>query len=280
MTGIRKKNKILGFIFTVLAVWMVIFQNPSYAAQRGSLNVKTEQAGMTVYLYRVAEKQAGVYVLNEKFQASGADVSRGGSREAAITLADFVKAQGIQPYRTGTGSGKHVVFRNLPDGEALYLVTGDSLTVGGKTYIPAPVLVEAGGAAAEADIKCDIEEPENPTNPTEPTNPTDPSNPTSPTRYYDDSDDDDWDPTPNKKPTITTAADETVTITDAETQSETRVEESTAESETETSTETTVENEKKLPQTGQLWWPVGILLSAGAILLAAGLVMKKRRKEK
>ena len=188
-----------------------------------------------------------------------------------------MKVQGIQPYRTGTGSGKHVVFRNLPDGEALYLVTGDPMTVGGKTYIPAPVLVEAGGAAAEADIKCDIEEPENPT---EPTNPTDPSNPTSPTRYYDDSDDDDWDPTPNKKPTITTAADETVTITDAETQSETRVEESTAESETETSTETTVENEKKLPQTGQLWWPVGILLSAGAILLAAGLVMKKRSKEK
>lgn len=84
MTGIRKKNKILGFIFAVLAVWMVIFQNPSYAAQRGSLNVKTEQAGMTVYLYRVAEKQAGVYVMNENFQASGADVSGGGSREAAI----------------------------------------------------------------------------------------------------------------------------------------------------------------------------------------------------
>lgn len=143
MTGIRKKNKILGFIFAVLAVWMVIFQNPSYAAQRGSLNIKTEQAGMTVYLYRVAEKQAGVYVLNEKFQASGADVSGGGSREAAITLTDFVKAQGIQPYRTGTGSGKHVVFRNLPDGEALYLVTGDPMTIGGKTYIPAPVLVEA-----------------------------------------------------------------------------------------------------------------------------------------
>ena len=142
MTGIRKKNKILGFIFAVLAVWMVIFQNPSYAAQRGSLNIKTEQTGMTVYLYRVAEKQAGVYVLNEKFQASGADVSGGGSREAAIALTNFVKAQGIQPYRTGTGSGKHVVFRNLPDGEALYLVTGDPMTVGGMTYIPAPVLVE------------------------------------------------------------------------------------------------------------------------------------------
>ena len=27
MTGIRKKNKILGFIFAVLAVWMGIFQS-------------------------------------------------------------------------------------------------------------------------------------------------------------------------------------------------------------------------------------------------------------
>ena len=67
MTGIRKKNKILGFIFAVLAVWMVIFQNPSYAAQRGSLNIKTEQTGMTVYLYR--EEALSYY--NEYFDDAG-----------------------------------------------------------------------------------------------------------------------------------------------------------------------------------------------------------------
>ena len=33
----------------------------------------------------------------------------------------------------------------------------------------------------------------------------------------------------------------------------------------------------KLPQTGQLWWPVPLLCAAGLTLLAAGLVLKKRR---
>ena len=281
MTGIRKKNKILGLIFAVLAVWMMVFQNPSYAAQRGSLNVKMEQAGMTVHLYRAAEKQNGVYVINEAFQASGVDVAGGGSREAAIALADFVTTQGITAYRTGTGSGKHVVFRNLPDGEALYLVTGDPMKVGERTYIPAPVLVEAGGAAAEVDMKCDIKEPEEPTKPTEPTEPTkptDPSNPTSPTRHYDDSDDDDWDPTPDKKPRATTAAGETVTITDSA-QPETDAPETAGETAA-AETEAVSEPASGLPQTGQVWWPVGILLSAGAVLLIAGTVMKRRSKEK
>lgn len=266
MTGIRKKNKILGLIFAVLAVWMMVFQNPSYAAQRGSLNVKTEQAGMTIHLYRVAEKQNGVYVINEAFQASGVDITGGASRENAIALADFVKAQGITAYRTGAGSGKHVVFRDLPDGEALYLVTGDPMKVGERTYIPAPVLVEAGGAAAEVDMKCDIKEPE------------EPSNPTSPTRHYDDSDDDDWDPTPDKKPRATTAAGETVTITDAA-QPETDVPETAGENSA-AETEAVSEPASGLPQTGQVWWPVGILLSAGAVLLIAGTVMKRRSKEK
>ena len=35
----------------------------------------------------------------------------------------------------------------------------------------------------------------------------------------------------------------------------------------------------KLPQTGQLWWPVPLLCAAGLVLLAAGLVLKKRRKD-
>ena len=64
---------------------------------------KTEQAGMTVYLSIGLPKTGRcLCTWTENFQASGADVSGGGSREAAITLADFTKAQGIQPYRTGT----------------------------------------------------------------------------------------------------------------------------------------------------------------------------------
>ena len=34
----------------------------------------------------------------------------------------------------------------------------------------------------------------------------------------------------------------------------------------------------KLPQTGQLWWPVPVMAIAGAALLAAGIVSKKKKK--
>ena len=295
MTEVRKRNRILGILLAAFAVWAVIFSHPSYAAQRGSLNVKTEQDGMVIRIFRVAEKRDGGYVLNEEFQPSGADVKNGASRDAALILAGFVKAHGIEAYRTGTGTGKHVIFRNLPAGEALYLVTGEPLTIGEKTYIPVPVLVEAGEAAVEVDMKCEIEEPEEPTKPTEPSEPTKPSsptepsgptepesptNPTSPSRRYDDSDDADWDPTPDKKPRTTTAANETVTITDAETQTETDVQETfsavTGTTETEGGSEAAT---GRLPQTGQVWWPVGILGCVGAVLVLSGIVMRGRNKE-
>ena len=38
-------------------------------------------------------------------------------------------------------------------------------------------------------------------------------------------------------------------------------------------------NSKKIPQTGQLWWPVPVLLSAGFLCLIVGL-LRRRKKEK
>ncbi|MCH5278699.1 MAG: Cna B-type domain-containing protein [Christensenellaceae bacterium] len=38
----------------------------------------------------------------------------------------------------------------------------------------------------------------------------------------------------------------------------------------------TVTNTKKLPQTGQLWWPVPAMLGAGLLLLIFGVVLRKR----
>ena len=36
----------------------------------------------------------------------------------------------------------------------------------------------------------------------------------------------------------------------------------------------------KLPQTGQLWWPVLVLLFAGAICLLVGRALRDRKEEK
>lgn len=43
---------------------------------------------------------------------------------------------------------------------------------------------------------------------------------------------------------------------------------------------TTDKTSDKLPQTGQLWWPVLVLLFAGAICLLAGRVLRDRKEEK
>ena len=37
---------------------------------------------------------------------------------------------------------------------------------------------------------------------------------------------------------------------------------------------------QKLPQTGQLWWPVLVLLFAGAICLLVGRILRDRKEEK
>ena len=47
-----------------------------------------------------------------------------------------------------------------------------------------------------------------------------------------------------------------------------------------TTDKTTDKTSDKLPQTGQLWWPVIVLLFAGAICLLAGRVLRDRKEEK
>ena len=47
-----------------------------------------------------------------------------------------------------------------------------------------------------------------------------------------------------------------------------------------TTDKTSDKTSDKLPQTGQLWWPVLVLLFAGAICLLAGRVLRDRKEEK
>ena len=47
---------------------------------------------------------------------------------------------------------------------------------------------------------------------------------------------------------------------------------------TPTPTPTPGPSENKLPQTGQLWWPVPVMLAAGVMLLAAGILLRRRNR--
>jgi len=35
---------------------------------------------------------------------------------------------------------------------------------------------------------------------------------------------------------------------------------------------------RRIPRTGQLWWPVAVGFSAGAVLIVAGILMRKKNQ--
>lgn len=74
--------------------------------------------------------------------------------------------------------------------------------------------------------------------------------------------------------TVTTVADDTVETTTVQEEPNT-----TTSSKDVTKVTTTVTTNEKLPQTGQLWWPIPILSIAGMIFLSAGLVIRSRDAE-
>ena len=43
-------------------------------------------------------------------------------------------------------------------------------------------------------------------------------------------------------------------------------------------TPTSTKPDPSLPHTGQLWWPVPVLVVSGAVLILLGLILRRRRK--
>ncbi len=72
--------------------------------------------------------------------------------------------------------------------------------------------------------------------------------------------------------TVTSVANTTVETSSAQTKS-------TSKSSTVTKVTTTVNTGDKLPQTGQLWWPIPILSIAGMVFLSTGLAMRSKDPE-
>lgn len=71
----------------------------------------------------------------------------------------------------------------------------------------------------------------------------------------------------------------TTTTTSTETTTVTTTSQTTNTSSTTTTVVTTVTTGGKLPQTGQLWWPVPILCIAGMVFVSAGLIVRSKDSE-
>lgn len=159
-----------------------------------------------------------------------------------------------------------------------------------ESFSPFALLYEKGGSGS----------PNQPVNPGKPDNPGTPSTPDKPTTPVqspsnaekqtpsnagrsdssDDSDDSGSSSSTKKSQTVitnTTSTNTTETDQTADNTEETKATETTTEN-TEATSENVETDETKLPQTGQTWWPVWLLMMAGGALIFAGRSFKKREK--
>ncbi|WP_124099017.1 Cna B-type domain-containing protein [Ruminococcus sp. Marseille-P6503] len=280
-----------------------------------TLICKTDDAvlsGMEMKLYRVGLRQDdGSFALDGDFAqypVSLDDMSASAIQEAANTLENYASVDKLVPDVTGaTDSEGTVIFENLTEG--LYLVIGAPVDIDGMRYTPGAALVElsddseafdlsvypkfsvseipASGSAEykvaklwdndyaalrpdsiSVELYCSGELRETVVL----------SEKNGWTYEWQAAEDEDWrvkekDVAEGYK--VVYKSNETlIEIVNTYDSSIT-----TDSSDTDTSSKTeTSSNGGRLPQTGQLWWPVPLLSAAGLILIAVGVRLNSKRK--
>lgn len=214
---------------------------------------------MRFALLRVAETDAlGHWALTAEFSASGVDPAALATAQdfaaAAETLARYAAAERLAPAASqATDVAGEARFSDLASG--LYLVTADTAVAGGWEYRCAPFLLALPGLNAAGDgwvydaaalPKLSRRALPNPPAPGPQPDP-------------------DPEPEPTKTPEPTPEPTETPAPSD--------VPQPTPEPEKPSP------DGEKLPQTGQLRWPVPVLALLGIALTAAGLACRRRRDE-
>lgn len=196
----------------------------------------------------------------------------------AARLEEIAEKDGLIPtaeQRTGTdGSAR---FSDLTAG--WYLITGDRAQIDGISYQPVPFVADLmDGAQTKAEVK-HSPVPEEPTDPTpeEPTDPTPeeptPEEPTDPSPENPSSTDpgnpggsgggSDRDPGRND---LTSIIEQIIPLGPGDGGEETEIVEIPSEEVPLVS----------LPQTGQLWWPVPVLLAGGVMMILIGIIYQKK----
>lgn len=252
-------------------------------------------------IYRVADMNMnGEFTLAGDFRSypvSLEDMNSSKWRALSQTLDAYVQRDGLQPLKTGiTGYYGAVTFSDLSVG--LYLITGDSYTVGNTTYTPEPMLVSLPNLTSKNEwnyyvtVYCKYDKE------------TVPDLVQRKVQKV-------WEDDGNRKKrpkSISVQLLENGNVTDTVTLSSENNWEYTWENLDGGSRWTVVEKDTpdgytvsvsqegttfimtntypdnptsppvppKLPQTGMLWWPVPLLICGGLLLTTAGILVKRR----
>ena len=163
-----KGKRILHKIRAVLAILLLCASIlPTAVTARGlidltkktSLTLDYVCSGASFQLYRAADISAyGEYTLTKEFSGYAVALpqkSQDGWRELAVTLAGYAARDKLAPLRKGvTDKNGRLVFDDLTAG--LYLVTGTRTTSGGYRYTPTAFLVSLPGLDAEDRWAADV----------------------------------------------------------------------------------------------------------------------------
>ena len=162
-------------------------------------------------------------------------------------------------------------------------ISCEKIVIDGKEFItftthsfsPFALLYEKGGSGSTDQPVDPKPDPSNPTTPVK-----SPSN-ANRSDSSDDSDDSGSSTTTRKNQTVTTNTTTSTNTTETDQTAggtdETNLPGTTGEN-NESTSETVETDETKLPQTGQTWWPVWLLMMAGGALIFVGWLIKKREK--
>ena len=274
---------------------------------KGSISLGCPAEGLEFSLYRVADyKDTGGFALTEKFQNYRVSLESDEWRGTARTLADYAERDGIQADAVlKSGSDKTVCFENLSNG--LYLVKGQEIEEqdNGKAKISVPpVSLIALPDASQKDtlhIRVNLKYDEEKMDNTEASQTkihvlrTDQNGTTTVVDSQILKKENQWSYTwenlssqvswsvvetevPSGYTVSTSREGNTVVLTNTKTADSEDKSESTDK--TGTSGENGGNSSQKLPQTGQLWWPVPLLMLAGVICLLVGKQLRKSMEEK
>ena len=121
-------------IFLILSACIFSF-TCVYAEETGSITVNTPMEDMEVSLYRVGEfTEQGTFTLTKQYQSYSVSLDHSSSEEwqaAANTLAQYIARDGVQADVEGVSSSNHTIaFNNLTCG--LYLMIGSEKEVSNK----------------------------------------------------------------------------------------------------------------------------------------------------
>ena len=266
------------FVLFIAAMLMCISsitvcaQNAPDMSKKGSIKVTIQQgteviSGGTLTLYRVGAIQESdgnySFVLTGDFKDCGESLDDIQSAQLAKNLAQYAADHSLSGTVKEIGRNGTVVFSDLEPG--LYLLVQETAPEGYEKIDPFLVTVpmeEDGSYVYDVDASPKVEpnkpeeptkpsEPANPTEPVEPTEPTDPSEPANPTE-----------PTEPMEPTDPSEPTKPLTPTDP----------SGPSTPSKPST-------PALPQTGQLTWPIPVLVVLGLGLFSLGWMLRFGRRK-